>query len=55
MKHMGSNGGSLFDSADGFFYDVLRYPDGNYEKFRGPFVGGPDSSVRGGTVGNGVA
>lgn len=34
MKHMGPNGGSLFDSADGFFYDVLRYPDGHYEKFR---------------------
>jgi hypothetical protein len=34
MKHMGSNDYSLFDGEDGFFYDVLRFPDGRYEKFR---------------------
>jgi hypothetical protein len=35
MKHMG--GGrqyQLWDEEDGFFYDVLRYPDGHFEKFR---------------------
>jgi hypothetical protein len=34
MKHMGPNNVSLFDTDDGFFYDVLRYPDGHFEKFR---------------------
>jgi hypothetical protein len=34
MKHMGRRDYSLFDAKDGFFYDVLRYPDGNYQKFR---------------------
>ena len=34
MKHMGNKDYSLFDVEDGFFYDVLRYPDGNYTKFR---------------------
>ena len=34
MKHMGNRDYSLFDPVDGFFYDVLRYPDGNYRKFR---------------------
>ena len=34
MKHMGGRNYSLWDEADGFFYDVLRYPDSNFEKFR---------------------
>ena len=34
MKNMGGQKYSLWDEADGFFYDVLRYPDGNFEKFR---------------------
>jgi hypothetical protein len=34
MKHMGSRDYSLFDAEDGFFYDVLRYPDGKFTKFR---------------------
>jgi hypothetical protein len=34
MKHMGGRDYSLFDREDGFFYDVLEYPDGRYEKFR---------------------
>ena len=34
MKHMGPANVSLFDPEDGFFYDVLRYPDGHFEKFR---------------------
>jgi hypothetical protein len=34
MKHMGGRDYSLFDQDDGFFYDVLRYPDGSFHKFR---------------------
>jgi hypothetical protein len=34
MKHMGSKDYSLFDKEDGFFYDVLSFPDGRYKKFR---------------------
>jgi hypothetical protein len=34
MKHMGDRDTPLFDSEDGFFYDVLRYPDGSAERFR---------------------
>ncbi len=34
MKHMGRRDYSLFDAKDGFFYDVLKYPDGSYKKFR---------------------
>jgi hypothetical protein len=34
MKNMGGEKYSLWDEDDGFFYDVLRYPDGSFEKFR---------------------
>lgn len=34
MKHMGGRDYQLWDDEDGFFYDVLRYPDGNFHKFR---------------------
>jgi hypothetical protein len=35
MKHMGGGRDySLWDERDGFFYDVLRYPDGRFRKFR---------------------
>jgi hypothetical protein len=34
MKNMGGRKYSLWDEGDGFFYDVLRYPDGNFQKFR---------------------
>lgn len=34
MKHMGGTDYSLWDEQDGFFYDVLRYPDGSFHKFR---------------------
>jgi hypothetical protein len=34
MKHMGPSDYSLWDHRDGFFYDVLRYPDGSSRKFR---------------------
>jgi hypothetical protein len=34
MKKMGGRNYQLFDEQDGFFYDVLRFPDGSFEKFR---------------------
>ncbi len=34
MKHMGGADEPLWDERDGFFYDVLRYPDGRSRKFR---------------------
>lgn len=34
MKHMGGRDFQLWDEEDGFFYDVLRYPDGSFHKFR---------------------
>jgi hypothetical protein len=34
MKNPGRRGYQLWDEQDGFFYDVLRYPDGQFRKFR---------------------
>ena len=34
MKHVGDRDYQLWDESDGFFYDVLRYPDGRFRKFR---------------------
>jgi hypothetical protein len=34
MKNMGGRKYSLWDEDDGFFYDVLRFPDGTFTKFR---------------------
>jgi len=34
MKNMGGRKYSLWDEGDGFFYDVLRYADGSFHKFR---------------------
>jgi hypothetical protein len=34
MKKMGSHNYQLWDEADSFFYDVLRYPNGEFHKFR---------------------
>jgi hypothetical protein len=34
MKHMGGRNHNLWDEEDGFFYDVLRYPDNSFEKLR---------------------
>ena len=33
MKKMGGRDYQLWDEEDGFFYDVLRYPDGRFQKF----------------------
>ena len=34
MKNMGRHNFTLFDKEDGFFYDVLAFPDGRHQKFR---------------------
>jgi hypothetical protein len=34
MKNMGGRNYCLWDEDDGFFYDVLQYPDGTFQKFR---------------------
>jgi hypothetical protein len=34
MKKMGGRDYQLWDQQDGFFYDVLRSPDGDFKKFR---------------------
>ncbi|HWN71969.1 MAG TPA: glucosidase [Haliangium sp.] len=34
MKQRGGRKYQLWDEEDGFFYDVLRYPDGHFETFR---------------------
>jgi hypothetical protein len=34
MKKMGGRSHRLWDEEDGFFYDVLTYPDGSHETFR---------------------
>ncbi len=34
MKNMGGKNYSLWDEDEGFFYDVLRHPDGSFQKFR---------------------
>jgi hypothetical protein len=33
MKRMGGRGYQLWNDEDGFFYDVLRFPDGHFETF----------------------
>ena len=34
MKRLGGRSYALWDEKDGFFYDTLRYPDGEFHKFR---------------------
>ena len=34
MKRIGSRQQQLWDEEDGFFYDLLRFPNGNYQSFR---------------------
>src|SRR5262249_39100442 len=34
MKKMGGREYQLWDERDGFFYDILRYPNGEFHKFR---------------------
>jgi hypothetical protein len=34
LRHAGNRDYQLWDEEDGFFYDVLRYPDGSFHKLR---------------------
>ena len=34
MQRMGGRNHDLWDDEDGFFYDVLRHPDGRFDRFR---------------------
>ena len=34
MKKMGGRDYQLWDEHEGFFYDVLRYPNGEFHRFR---------------------
>lgn len=34
MKNMGNEAYQLWDEEDGFFYDVMKYPDGSFQKLR---------------------
>jgi hypothetical protein len=34
MKHMGGRQYTLWDEKEGYFYDVLRFPNGEFHKFR---------------------
>jgi hypothetical protein len=34
MNHLGPNEMGLWDEADGFYYDVLRFPDGGHEPMK---------------------
>jgi hypothetical protein len=34
MRHMGARDFELWSESEGFFYDVLRFPDGSFHKFR---------------------
>ena len=46
MIHIGGKG-EMWDEEDGFFYDVLRTPDGARRAAEGPVDGGPAAAVRG--------
>ena len=47
MKHRGGDDYSLWDEKDGFFYDVLRHPDGTPQQAQGPVAGRADPALRG--------
>ena len=46
MKSMGNQNAQLWDEEDGFFYDILRYPDGHFQKFRVRSLVGTDPAIR---------
>ena len=46
MKQMGGRGYQLWDEEDGFFYDVLRYPNGEFVQVPRPLAGRADPALR---------
>ena len=53
MSHRGDDSMGLWNEEDGFFYDVLKLPDGNTVPHEDPLHGGVDPAVRGGNAGIG--
>ena len=43
---IGEHPDEMWDEEDGFFYDVLRLPDGSRHADQGPLAGGPAAPVR---------
>ena len=54
MAHLGGDTG-MWDEEDGFFYDVLRLPDGRAAAAQGPVDGRPAAPLRGHDVRGGAA
>ena len=54
MAHLGEDTG-MWDEEDGFFYDVLRLPDGQAAAAQGPVDGRPAAALRGHGLRGGAA
>ena len=46
MDRIGEHHDEMWDEEDGFFYDVLRLPDGDGDPAEGPLDGGPAAALR---------
>ena len=46
MDRIGDNQDEMWDEEDGFFYDVLRLPDGTAHAPQGPLDGRPAAALR---------
>ena len=46
MDRVGDNHDEMWDEEDGFFYDVLRLPDGSAHAAQGALDGRPAAAVR---------
>ena len=46
MKSMGNQNAQLWDEEDGFFYDILRYPDGSFPKVSSSITRRADPAIR---------
>ena len=55
MNHLGHDGMGLWDEEDGFFYDVLKFPDGESLSSQGSLHGRVDSVIRRRDAGAGTA
>ena len=53
MSHRGHDGMGLWNEEDGFFYDVLKLPDGSHFPMKIRSMVGIDPAVRGGDAGAG--
>ena len=51
MNNIGGEKIELWNKEDGFFYDVLHFPDGQDVSLEGPVTGRADSALCGGNVG----